>query len=285
MKCRLVIFNILLVASLPAYEQTRAIDSLKLELIHEKGSGRFIVLYDLVFEYLAKEDYQEALKYIEEAQRVAAQYDDSLHIVKAGRVKGLILVEIDRPADAINELQKVVSVSQRNKFEDDHEAILNGLAIAYTFQANYDKALQYHFKCLSMREKRGNPANTCATVNNIGLVYYKLHNSERALDYYERVLKECDQIDNKDRLLINIGLCYNELRDFASAREFIRDGMKLCAPACNPETIIQGEFGLGVSLFYIDNVREAEKHFLVSYRVSRTQDDKRLQLENLLGEN
>src|SRR5882762_9993082 len=107
-------------------------DSLKNELLYQNGVERFTILYDLVFEYLDKEDYHEALKYIEEAQRVAANYDDSLHIVKSGRVKGLILFELDRTADAINEFQKVVSVSRRNNFEDDHEAILNGLAIAYT---------------------------------------------------------------------------------------------------------------------------------------------------------
>src|SRR5258706_14353122 len=101
MKYKLAIFSILLVTSITVYPQTKRIDSLKLKLFHEKGSARFTALYDLVFEYLDKEDYREALKYIEEAEQVAGQYDDSLRIVKSGRVKGQILRRLDRTGEAV----------------------------------------------------------------------------------------------------------------------------------------------------------------------------------------
>src|SRR5580765_4914717 len=94
-------------------------DSLKNELLHQKGEERFATLYELVFVYLDKEDYPEALKYIEQAQRVAAQYHDSLHIVKAGRVKGQTLRRLDRTTDAISEFQRVLPVSKRNGFVDE----------------------------------------------------------------------------------------------------------------------------------------------------------------------
>jgi len=57
-----------LLLGLSAHSQK--IDTLKKELLHQSGKERFAVLYDLVFEYLGKEDYQEALKYIEETQEV-----------------------------------------------------------------------------------------------------------------------------------------------------------------------------------------------------------------------
>jgi len=267
---------------------SQKIDSLKNVLLHQSGEERFSILYDIVFEYLGKEDFPEALKYIEEAQQVAGRYDDSLHIVKAGRVKGMILHKLDRTADAIDEFQKVIFISKRNGFQNDHEAILNGLAVAYTFQAKYDKALQYHFECLTMREIRGNHGDICITLNNIGMVYYKLKNSEKALEYYKRTLDESNQIDvkqgfdYKDRLLINIGLCNNALEDFESAVKFIQAGMKLCAPECSDQTIMQGEFGLGVSLLSLDKPKEAESHFLNSYHFAKNQNDKRFQLENLI---
>ena len=224
MKCRLVIFSILLVTGLPGYAQTRAIDSLKLELIHEKGSGRFTVLYDLAFEYLAKEDCQEALKYIDEAQGVAAQYDDSLHIVKAGRVKGQILGKLDRMSDAINEFEwcfrspgEIISLLRTN-------FILNTLANAYNMVANYDKALRYHFECLMLREKRGNLDDINETLNNIGVVYHRLGNNEKELECYQRILRQSDKIDFKDQLLINIGLCYNELKGVQQPENTLRRG-------------------------------------------------------------
>src|SRR5882724_2698506 len=116
---------------------SQKIDSLKNELLHQSGEERFSILYELVFGYLSKEDFPEALKYIEEAQQVAGRYDDSLHIVKAGRVKGQILVELHRIADAINEYQDVLLVSKRNNFNSEYEFILNALAVGYSLQATY----------------------------------------------------------------------------------------------------------------------------------------------------
>ena len=158
----------LLCLFLGIHAHSQKMDSLKNELLHQKGEERFAALYELVFEYLDKEDYPKALKYIEEAQRVAAQYDDSLHIVKAGRVKGQTLRRLDKTADAINEFHRVLPISKRNGFVDEYDDILNGMAVAYIVQANYDKALLVLFECLLLREK--GPVRPCRNL----LVQYKL---------------------------------------------------------------------------------------------------------------
>ena len=272
----------LLCLFLGIHAHSQKMDSLKNELLHQKGEERFAALYELVFEYLDKEDYPKALKYIEEAQRVAAQYDDSLHIVKAGRVKGQTLRRLDRTTDAINEFQRVLPVSKRNGFVDEYDDILNGMAVAYIVQANYDKALLVLFECLLLREKRGDQTEINTTLINIGVVYYTLDNFEKALEYYDRILVNGGQIESKDRLLINIGLCHNELRNFSAAKTFIEEGMKICAPNCSDHTIIQAEYGFGVSLFYLNKPEEAEGHFLVSYDLALKGKDKRSQIENLI---
>ena len=65
---------------------------------------------------------------------------------------------------------------------------MNGLALDYTYIAEYDKALEYHFRISCVREEEGNKAEISITLNNIGLVYFKLHNYESALKYYEKCL-------------------------------------------------------------------------------------------------
>jgi tetratricopeptide (TPR) repeat protein len=281
MKCKLVIYSFLIVASLQGHSQTKKIDSLKQELLNQKGSARFTILYDLVFECLDKEDFPEALKYIEEAQQVAGRYEDSLHIVKAGRVKGQILQRLDRPADAIVEFQKVLPVSKRNNFVKEYGNMLNSLAGAYAYQGNYDKALMVNFECLVLHEREGNCEEIAVILHNIGVVYYKLENYEKALEYYKRTLDQSYQISFKDVVLVNMGLCYSYLDDFSTAKKFIDDGFKACTPNCRDATIINGEFGLG-TIFYLDKPKEAAKHFLVSYEVAKKDKDKRLQIENLI---
>jgi tetratricopeptide (TPR) repeat protein len=261
---------------------SQKIDSLKNALLHQSGEERFSILYELVFEYLGKVDFPEALKYIEEAQQVAGRYDDSLHIVKAGRVKGQILFELHRIADAINEYQDVVLVSKRNNFNREYESILNALAVGYSLQAAYDKALQIHFECLELREKNGNLEAISATLNNIGFVYYKLNNYDKALEYYKRILDLSYEVSFKANLLLNIGLCYIDLRNFSTARKFIDAGLKVCAPNCSDLIVIQGKFALGVSLFYMKKPKEAEGYFAASYELAKKDKDKRFQIENLI---
>jgi len=269
--------------SLPGLPQAnKKIDSLKSQLNERNGLARFDPLYDLVFEYLGKEDFQNSLRYIEEAKGIAYQFGDSLRIVKTGRVKGQILQRLDRGGDAIIEFQIILPISRRNNFSNELKSILNAFANAYSFQASYDKALQLHFECLELREKDGNMADISATLNNIGFVYYKLNNYEKALEYYKRILDQSSQVNFKDVLFINMGLCYNELNDFSTAKKFIDDGLKFCAPNCNDQTLISGEFGLGKSLFSMDKPIEAENHFLLSYRLAEKQKDKRFKIENLI---
>src|SRR5258706_9896605 len=262
-------------------QSDRKIDSLKSLMVRRNGLDRYDVLYELVFGYLGKEDYQQSLRYVSEANEIAYEFGDSLRIVKTGRITGQLLRRLDRPADAIVELKKVLPISRRNKnFAEDYGDILNALAVCYTLQTNYDKALQYHFEGLVLREKEGNGESIGITLTNIGLVYYKLKNFENALEYYKRVLDQ--PVNFKDRLLINIGLCYNELGDYSAAIKFIDDGFKSCAPKCNDNTILNGEFGLGVSLFSLAKPNDAERHFLTSYNLAKKQNDKRFQIENLI---
>jgi len=277
-----LVLMLVLVSLVSLAQNDRKIDSLRSRLATRNGLDRFDVLYELVFEYLEKEDFQQSLASIEEAKELAFHFGDSLRIVKTGRVKGQILQRLDRQGEAIIEFQKVLRVSMRGNFVNEYTNILNALAIAYSYQANYDKALQFHFECLQLREKGSNLEDISATLNNIGFVYYKLNNYEKALEYYKRILDQSYDVSFKHTLFINIGLCYNELHDFSTARKFIDDGLRLCAPICSEVTKLQGKFALGVSLFYLHKPKEAEENFLISYELAKKQKEKRYQIESLI---
>ncbi len=280
---RLWLVTVILFACFNAQSQdTHKVDSLRNRLQTLKGLERYDDLYELTFESAGANDYKSSLSYISEAQEIAFKFGDSLKMVKAGRVKGQVLRRLDRTADAIAEFLKVLGIARRNAFDAEYKYILNGLAIAYTYQANYDKALQYHFESLTFREKEGNKEDISIACNNIGMVYYKLQNFEKALEYYMRTMKETDTITFKDQLFINIGLCYNELGDFGKAEQYIADGLKLCEPHCSDQLVEQAEYGLGVSLIKRDKPDMAETHFKVALDLANKQNDTRLRIETLI---
>src|SRR5690606_36871633 len=114
---------------------------------------------------------------------------DSLGLVKASRAVGNIYYKKSDLEAAIQHYKPVLGVARRNQYIDQLKFLLNGLALAYTYQANYDNALDYHFQSLVIRVAEGNPRVISITYNNNGLVYYKLRDFQQALDYFLKSLE------------------------------------------------------------------------------------------------
>jgi signal transduction histidine kinase len=278
----LLLFSLTLLSVQGFAQDNPKIDSLNRELSRSESIDRFNILYELTFEYIGAGDFQKALRQIDEAQEIAQDRRDSLRIVKAGRVKGQVLRRLDQTDDAIQEFLKVLPVSKRNNFITEYKYILNGLAVTYTLQANYTKALQYHFESLVLREKEHDHLEVGIVLNNIGLVYFKLKNYEKALEYYKRSLEQTPNGKYNDQYLINIGLCYNQLNDFVSAKKYIDEGIKFCSPNCNDLTSSIAEYGLGVALFRLNLIEESREHFVRAIALARKRNDRGQQIEDLI---
>jgi signal transduction histidine kinase len=273
-----------------AQDKPSKVDSLRSLANELEGLDKFDPLYELGFEFYGAGNLTEAVKVFKDAEAVATSFGDTLRMVKSKRVKGQVLLQLDNPSEAINIFDGIINTVRRRSFSDplyfkEYKQILNSTAIAYAVQANYDKALQFHFESLLAREKDGDKPEISTTLNNIGFVYFKLKNYEKALEYYNRALalkNEANDLGFKDRLLINIGLCYNQIKEFEKAQEYINQGLKTCEPNCKEQTILEGAFGLGVSFYGQDKLEEAENQFNSSLKIAQNLNDKRFQLENIV---
>ena len=269
---------------LSALGQTRTIDSLKLLLPYSENTTRYQILFGLAYE-LFDVDNVKALELSSESYELAKHLGDTIAIVKSGRINGQLLRRNDRLDDAIKVLSEILPIAHRNRMVDEEKSILNALAIAYTFIADYDKALKCHFQSLIIREEEGNKQEISVTLNNIGLVYFKLGNFQEALQYYKRSLQlreEANETYDLDRLLINIGLCFNQLKKFDEAQQYIDRALKICNDRCADEILIEGYCGLGVTNSAKGEFSVALDHFKKSLTISRKVDNKRFQAENLV---
>ena len=258
------------------------IDSLKSALRNRSDTTEYYLLYELVVQYATLADNAEAVKYGEEASRVAYEIGDSSKIVRSNRVVGQLLNRLE-DREAIELLKKTIPIAKRNNLRNDYKAMLNALAYAYTIQAEYDKALETHFQSLILRDEDGDKAEISIAYNNIGLVYFKMKNYEKALDYYHRSLQLKKEIGDKhdlDRLLINIGLSNVHLHDYKRAHEYIQKGLSECQPNCNDQIIIEGKFGLGVVTYNEQKNDSAIAYFKESLRVAIQTENTRFQAEN-----
>jgi len=263
-------------------QNNKKIDSLR--SIYENGDDSYPVLWGLAYE-IFDSNSEEALDFAQKAYLSAREYGSDSLIVRSGRLTGQLLRRTHRSEEAIAILLEVKKIADKKDYRVELARILNTLALCHTFMAEYDKALEYNFQSLVLREREGNKEQIAIALTNIGLTHYKMGSFDLALDYSLRSKRAYDEVGKSPEvnLLINIGLCFGELRRYKEAQEYFENALRVCGPGCNKEFIMQAEYGLATSMFQQKNYALAQEHFQKSLAISVIQEDVRFQLENLLG--
>jgi len=262
------------------------IDSLTSALKIVDDQEKVKILFLLCSEYYDI-DNNKAFEYIEQAFRLASKGSDSAQFVTTGRVKGQLLRRLSRIKESIELLGVLEPIAKRNEYNDDYKKILNALSIAFTYQAEYDKALRYNLKSLSVREKEGNKAEMSIAYNNLGVLYVDLGIYGKGLEYFNKSLKLKNEIGDRfdlARLLINIGIALREQHNYEQAEKYIQAGLKECGGKdCKKNLLIEGYSALGSIYHLRQELVEAKRFFLNSYKLAAESGDKRFQAQDLLG--
>jgi signal transduction histidine kinase len=253
-----------------------------LKSVNENGRVELFILLSLE---LFDVDNPKAFEFSNQAYELSKKLGDSTRIVKSGRICGQLLRRLDKLEESIAILNEVYPIAKRNKFIADYKRILNGLAVSYTFKANYDEALRYHFESLLIREAEGNEPEISVALNNIGFVYFKLRNYEKALEFYTKSLnakRNTKDIHDLDLVLLNIGLCYSKIGNYSAARNHIEQGLAACNGHCSDEIKIQAQFGLGICDYESKKYAESKMHFNESLRIAKENTNRRFEAEDLV---
>jgi tetratricopeptide (TPR) repeat protein len=175
---------IIVLISTSLFIQAQNIDSLKAVLMSSKDKQRCDILFKLALG-LAYKNNSLSLGYAVEGHRIAILLRDTLRIVKGGRILGQAYRRVDSLNASTKILDQVLAIAIRNQKDklvfDEYKRVLSAKAIVYLLQADYANALEYSLRCLKIREPEGDDTELAVLYNNIGLVYYKLFNAEKAL--------------------------------------------------------------------------------------------------------
>ncbi|MGC1242343.1 MAG: tetratricopeptide repeat protein [Chryseosolibacter sp.] len=259
------------------------LDSLKALFAAAEGKERVDVLYELSSNLLRK-NQTRAIQYGLEGYLLSHQLCDSTRLVRIGRVTAKALRAFGKMDSAIHIYEVILPISEKMNLDYERIQILNAYALALTFSAQYDKALNYHFQSLNIRSVHNDTLSIITTLHNIGLVYYKLEDYRTALSYFTQCrdlkIKFKDNFD-LDILMFNMGLCYGYLQRFKEARLYIGMGFEACGRICSPARLMESAFALGVTSFGLKDYRQAESEFLRSYSIAKKLEDVRFQLDNI----
>lgn len=280
-----VLLAILLSTLRPIQAQPQhQIDSLKAKLNTSSGEQQFEVLTELTRVYFDT-DYTLALDYSNQAYEWAMARGDSLKMVTSARRIGQLYNRMGKIQEALNTLMNALPIANRNRYREEQKRILNNIAVSYGYRADYDKALEYHFKTLTMREEDGDIEEIAVTINNIGFVYFKLRNYPKALEFYNKALEYLQKSNDKSFLgqqLINIGLCHNQMKNYSEAFNNFKKAFETCEDKCQDQVKISGRFGMGVANFGMEQYDEAITYFMESLEISRSTNNTRYEGENLV---
>nr|WP_302180120.1 tetratricopeptide repeat protein [Chryseosolibacter indicus] len=122
-------------------------------------------------------------------------------------------------------------------------------------------------------------------LNNIGFVYYKLKEYNKALSYY------LQSLDLQNRLqeyydfesdLLNVSLCYINLKDFGRAKEYVDSALNSCKTHCSDDVILNGYYSLGEIFLNLKDSAKAEYQFVKSLKTAKDLGNHRLVLDNIV---
>ena len=269
-------------------QDIKKIDSLKQKLALAKNEDRFELLNEL-FKQNNSANFNEALGFADEFNDLAISRGDSVRMVQGGRMRAYTLMDLGRNEEAVGVLVRILGIAKRNQqtypeLKKQIKFILNNAGVANMYLGNYDKALDFHYKSLELREEEGDKGAIRTSYNNIGLVYFNLKDYEKATQYYLKAIelsKEINDLNVADRIYINLGLSYQQLGKFDEAVKSFEDGFKICGNNCSENIIKEGLEGLGLAYYAHQKLGLAKENFVKSLEISRRQSDKRYTCENL----
>jgi tetratricopeptide (TPR) repeat protein len=216
-------------------------------------------------------DFDSAIFYINQMQKLSFQLGDSLRIVKSGRIKANFLANQEKFDSAILLCNSSLMMARRNRFDNEDMYITNTLGTIFINKARYDEALSYLQESLDMRVKHGDHRDVSVALNNIGLIFYKMKSYEKALPYFEKSIKlkeENKDYYDYDIMLLNSGLCHVYLKHYEIAIEIFREGITFFRDSTGLRAKSVGCFGLGVAYYGMNDLKRAEKYFKDSYEFS-----------------
>ena len=108
------------------------------------------------------------------------------------------------------------------------------LGLAYIDQNNSELAFKYFILSDSISKNGRYPRLRFFSERNLGEYHFFKKSYEKAISYYQKALKEGEAINDayfKNDVLLNLGLAYNELKNFVKAEYYLRKAFDMGANA------------------------------------------------------
>jgi len=180
--------------------------------------GTVLFLKGSIFESMGL--YDSTLHYLNIAQEMFLQENDSLNIAHVFNELGMVASDQGKYAEAIENYLKALEIHEKMGSLGQQSVICNNLAIVYAYWDNLDKSLEYFLKSLDLETKRRNLIMRTTILSNIGEVYVMMGDNLKGIEYYQKAIESGQNVDDRLGLAYannNIACVYTEISEYDSA--------------------------------------------------------------------
>lgn len=252
--------------------QTYKIDSLEREIARRTGKEKLRPMVKLAIQ-LASIDPRRMQQLASRISSEAREFSDTLFWIKGERLLAAAYRRLEK-MDSSNFVSLRILPIARKESITEYGWLLNGLALGQMYYGQYDLSLKCFFELYDIAVSQKDTETISSTLNNIGLVYYKLENFTKAIDYFEKASRDCAKEDLIHRH-INLTLCYIYTNRLSLARQFIlkmqngeeAEEYRLDILHAWGRYYLQRHDTDSAMLRFTDCLREAEKRKSIEYQI------------------
>jgi CHAT domain-containing protein/Tfp pilus assembly protein PilF len=218
-----------------------------------------------------KADYAAAFRVAQVAVRIAERIGDRKGLGDAWTNLGFVCIRQNRPAQALDALQKGLSICEDTCERKDIARTLHYTGMAYRLESSFDQALEFFNRSLFISEDSGDKVSAATTLGEIGIVYRMRGLYETALDTYQKSLAVLEGLQDKTRLKIvlnSIGVLYQAQGSYELALEFYRRSGEICEELNDKAGLAVALYNVGAVYNFQGRYAEALKNFQESIKIN-----------------
>lgn len=217
------------------------------EAIHIlKSTGDSLAQADALFcigsIYESSADKEKALASYQEALALAQAAGDRFRAATLIFTIGHIYE--DNSDEALDYYKEALALSQSSGNCNVEAYTLNNMGLIYMHTGEYQEAERSLNQAIPAFRCSG--ASGVAAMNNLAVLYQLLGDVQKALNYYDQILKII-QPDQKCRTLVNVGYIYQTLGEWQPAREYYDQSLNVCRAAKDRKSEALALSGIGAS--------------------------------------
>ncbi|MCD4683965.1 MAG: sensor histidine kinase [Bacteroidales bacterium] len=189
-----------------------------------------------------------ATVFLEQAIKINDSINNYSHLAQNYEVYGLLFIHLNQPENAIKKLNSSLFCFNQADDSTGIVGIYNSFGLLYKSIGEYDSAVYYYVKLLSLSKRIGNENLLSAGLINLGNIYLHLEEYDKAKEYFSENIKYSKRINKVDHLAIAykcLGTISSKQNNYDDALEYYNLSSELHSQLNDPDGLVSLYLAIG----------------------------------------